>query len=65
MSADGSTATVGLQGRLNSRYTASGYAANTVLNAGSLEHGMHIMTKPFPSELLAQRVEEALKGAAG
>ncbi len=38
MSADGSTATVGLQGRLSSRYTASSYAANTA----SLTEGLVI-----------------------
>jgi CheY-like chemotaxis protein len=35
----------------------TGYAENAVLNHGHLEAGMQVMTKPFSSEALAQRVK--------
>jgi signal transduction histidine kinase len=39
----------------------TGYAENTVLNSGTLDNGMHVMTKPFLGEVFAQRVQAALK----
>lgn len=36
----------------------TGYAENAVLNHGHLDHGMQVLTKPFTSEALAQKVDE-------
>ncbi|WP_293779587.1 response regulator [uncultured Oxalicibacterium sp.] len=38
----------------------TGYAENAVLNHGHLEQGMQILTKPFTSEALANRVQSLL-----
>jgi CheY-like chemotaxis protein len=35
----------------------TGYAENAVLNRGHLDHGMHVMTKPFPVEGFACRIK--------
>lgn len=66
---------VGLPGGMNGRQLAdavradrpdfkilfvTGYAENAVLNHGHLEHGMHVMTKPFLSDAFARRVRELL-----
>ncbi|WP_233135651.1 PAS domain-containing protein [Agrobacterium vaccinii] len=67
---------VGLPGGMNGRQLAdaarvnrpglevlfiTGYAENAVLNHGHLDHGMHVMTKPFQLDVFAQRVK-ALAG---
>lgn len=67
---------VGLPGGLNGRQLAeaarqdrpdlgvlfiTGYAENAVLNHGHLEHGMHVLTKPFQMDALAQRVSDLLQ----
>ena len=39
----------------------TGYAENAVLNHGHLEHGMHVMTKPFQLDVFAQRVKSLIK----
>jgi signal transduction histidine kinase len=66
---------VGLPGGLNGRQMAdaariwrsdlkvlfiTGYAENAVLSHGHLEHGMHVLTKPFSMEALAARISELL-----
>ena len=63
---------VGLPGGINGRQLAdaarakrpelevlfiTGYAENAVLNHGHLDHGMHVMTKPFQLDVFAQRVK--------
>ena len=63
---------VGLPGGMNGRQLAdaarakrpelevlfiTGYAENAVLNHGHLDHGMHVMTKPFQLDVFAQRVK--------
>jgi CheY-like chemotaxis protein len=68
---------VGLPGGLNGRQVAdaaralrpdlkvlfiTGYAENAVLNNGHLEHGMHVVTKPFAVEDLARRIRAILVG---
>jgi CheY-like chemotaxis protein len=35
----------------------TGYAENAVLNHGHLGQGMQVLTKPFPMDVLAQRVK--------
>jgi signal transduction histidine kinase len=67
---------VGLPGGLNGRQMAdaariwranlkvlfiTGYAENAVLSHGHLEHGMHVLTKPFSMEALAARISELLR----
>ncbi|WP_312806741.1 PAS domain-containing protein [Agrobacterium cavarae] len=67
---------VGLPGGMNGRQLAdaartnrpdlevlfiTGYAENAVLNHGHLEHGMHVMTKPFQLDVFAQRVKSLIK----
>jgi signal transduction histidine kinase/CheY-like chemotaxis protein len=67
---------VGLPGGLNGRQMAeaarqvradlkilfiTGYAENAVLSHGHLEHGMHVLTKPFSMEVLAARINELLQ----
>jgi signal transduction histidine kinase len=67
---------VGLPGSLNGRQMAdaarirrpglkvlfiTGYAENAVLSHGHLEHGMHILTKPFSMDVLAARINELLQ----
>ena len=39
----------------------TGYAENAVLSHGHLEHGMHVLTKPFSMEILAARISELLQ----
>ena len=34
----------------------TGYAENAVLSHGHLDHGMHVLTKPFSMEALATRI---------
>ncbi len=63
---------VGLPGGMNGRQVAdaarrtrpdlellfiTGYAENAVLNHGHLDHGMHVMTKPFAVEDFARRIK--------
>ncbi len=38
----------------------TGYAENAVLNHGHLAHGMHVMTKPFAMDALAERIKDLL-----
>jgi signal transduction histidine kinase len=67
---------VGLPGGINGRQMAdaarqsrgglkvlfiTGYAENAVLSHGHLEHGMHVLTKPFSMEVLAARISELLQ----
>ncbi|WP_232481104.1 PAS domain-containing sensor histidine kinase [Roseomonas sp. KE2513] len=40
----------------------TGYAENAVLSHGHLEHGMHVLTKPFTMEALASRIKELING---
>jgi signal transduction histidine kinase len=69
---------VGLPGGMNGRQVAdaarserpdlqvlfvTGYAENAVLGDGSLDSGMHVMTKPFEMEALARRVKALIDGA--
>jgi DNA-binding response OmpR family regulator len=35
----------------------TGYAENAVIGGGHLEHGMHVLTKPFAMETLASRIK--------
>jgi PAS domain S-box-containing protein len=66
---------VGLPGGMNGRQLAdairatrpdlrvlfvTGYAENAVLNHGHLDHGMHVMTKPFLGDAFARRVKDLL-----
>ncbi len=66
---------VGLPGGMNGRQMAdaarvgrpglkvlfiTGYAENAVLGNGHLDHGMHVMTKPFALEALASRIRELI-----
>ncbi|MFV1941896.1 ATP-binding protein [Pseudomonas luteola] len=66
---------VGLPGGMNGRQMAdaarqarpdlkilfiTGYAENAAVGNGNLEAGMHVMTKPFPMELLASRIKEII-----
>ncbi len=70
---------VGLPGGINGRQMAdaarkerpelqvlfiTGYAENAVLSHGHLEHGMHVLTKPFSMEALARRISELLERTA-
>lgn len=63
---------VGLPGGMNGRQVAdaaralrpglkvlfiTGYAENAVLSRGHLEPGMHVLTKPFALDVLAQRIK--------
>ena len=63
---------VGMPGGMNGRQLAdaarttrpelevlfiTGYAENAVLNHGHLDHGMHVMTKPFQMDVFARRVK--------
>jgi PAS domain S-box-containing protein len=67
---------VGLPGGLNGRQVAdaarvgrprlkvlfiTGYAENAVIGQSRLEDGMHVMTKPFQMENLAQRIQEIIQ----
>jgi DNA-binding response OmpR family regulator len=66
---------VGLPGGVNGRQLAdaartarnglkvlfiTGYAENAVVGNGHLEPGMHVLTKPFSIEVLAQRIRAIL-----
>ena len=66
---------VGLPGGMNGRQVAdaaratrpdlkvlfiTGYAESAVLGDGSLEPGMHVLTKPFALDVLASRVKELI-----
>jgi CheY-like chemotaxis protein len=69
---------VGLPGGMNGRQMAdaarrtrpglkvlfiTGYAENAAVGNGHLERGMAVMTKPFPIEALAARVQEMIAQA--
>jgi CheY-like chemotaxis protein len=69
---------VGLPGGMNGRQVAdaarserpqlkvlfvTGYAESTVLGHGTLDAGMHVMTKPFEMDALARRVKELIDQA--
>jgi signal transduction histidine kinase/CheY-like chemotaxis protein len=71
---------VGLPGGLNGRQVAdaarvsrpdlkvlfiTGYAENAVLSHGHLDPGMHVLTKPFAMEALANRIKELIDGRQG
>ena len=66
---------VGLPGGINGRQMAdaaqarrpnllvlfiTGYAENAVLSHGHLDHGMHVLTKPFSMEALASKIRSLL-----
>ncbi len=66
---------VGLPGGMNGRQMAdaarlarpglkvlfiTGYAENAVVGHGHLDHGMHVMTKPFALEALAARIKDLI-----
>ncbi len=66
---------VGLPGGINGRQMAdagriqrpdlkvlfiTGYAENAVVSHGHLEHGMHVLTKPFSMDTLASRIRDLL-----
>jgi CheY-like chemotaxis protein len=66
---------VGLPGGMNGRQLAdaarvsrpglqvlfvTGYAENAVLSHGHLDHGMHVLTKPYQAETFARRVKELI-----
>jgi CheY-like chemotaxis protein len=68
---------IGLPGGMNGRHMAdaarthrpglkvlfiTGYAENAVLGQGTLEPGMHVMTKPFGIEALASRIRDLIAG---
>ncbi|MCI0753523.1 PAS domain S-box protein [Teichococcus vastitatis] len=68
---------VGLPGGMNGRQVAdaarvarpglkvlfiTGYAENAVLSHGHLEPGMHVLTKPFALEALANRIRTLISG---
>jgi len=40
----------------------TGYAENAVLNHGHLDPGMHVLTKPFAMDALANRIKELIAG---
>ncbi|GAN54639.1 PAS domain S-box protein [Tanticharoenia sakaeratensis] len=69
---------VGLPGGMNGRQLAdhartlrpnlpvlfiTGYAEHTVLTANDLRPGMYLLTKPFPIQTLADKIEDILKSA--
>jgi len=69
---------VGLPGGMNGRQLAdvgrllrpglkvlfiTGYAENAVLGSGQLEPGMHVLSKPFQMDLLANRIREMISGS--
>ena len=66
---------VGLPGGMNGRQMAdaariarpdlkvlfiTGYAENAVIGNGQLDHGMHVMTKPFELDSLGRRIKELI-----
>ncbi|MBI0534726.1 response regulator [Roseomonas sp. KE2513] len=69
---------VGLPGGMNGRQMAdaarigrpelkvlfiTGFAENAVVGHGQLDHGMHVMTKPFAMQALASRIREIIGGS--
>ena len=38
----------------------TGYAESAVLSHGHLEHGMHVLTKPFAMEAVAARIKDLI-----
>ena len=71
---------VGLPGGLNGRQVAdaarvarpdlkvlfiTGYAENAVLSHGHLDPGMHVLTKPFAMEALANRIKDLISAQEG
>jgi CheY-like chemotaxis protein len=40
----------------------TGYAENAALASGFLDHGMEMITKPFPMDLLARRLSDIMEG---
>jgi CheY-like chemotaxis protein len=67
---------VGLPGGMNGRQMAdaaretrpdlkvlfiTGYAENAVVGHGHLDHGMHVMTKPFALEQLTERIKALIE----
>lgn len=38
----------------------TGYAENAVLSHGHLDPGMHVLTKPFAMETLANRIKDLI-----
>jgi PAS domain S-box-containing protein len=42
----------------------TGYAEMAALSGGFLEPGMHLLTKPFPMEALAERIKDMIEGRA-
>jgi PAS domain S-box-containing protein len=68
---------VGLPGGMNGRQVAdaarnvrpdlkvlfiTGYAENAVLSHGHLDPGMHVLTKPFAMDVLANRIRQLIEG---
>jgi CheY-like chemotaxis protein len=68
---------VGLPGGMNGRQLAdtartlrptlkvlfiTGYAENAVVGEGQLEPDIHVLTKPFPMEILASRIKSIIAG---
>ena len=68
---------VGLPGGMNGRQLAdagralrpglkvlfiTGYAENAAIGHGHLEPGMHVLTKPFAMETLANRIRALIEG---
>jgi DNA-binding response OmpR family regulator len=41
----------------------TGYAENAVLSHSHLDPGMHVLTKPFAMDALANRIKELIAGA--
>jgi DNA-binding response OmpR family regulator len=40
----------------------TGYAENAAISNGHLEPGMHVMSKPFPMDILAARIRSMIEG---
>ena len=40
----------------------TGYAENAVVGNGHLDHGMHVLTKPFAMDALARKIDELING---
>lgn len=71
---------VGLPGGMNGRQLAdaarqtrsnlkvlfiTGYAETASVSSGHLDHGMHVLTKPFAMEALASRIRTIITGSSG
>ena len=39
----------------------TGHTSNAIIHHGALDHGVHLLTKPFSVALLAAKVREAIK----